>query len=310
LALALTGGCGGGKGSGDETSDPTAAADDDDTGLPMDDDGADTGDDGTPGTGGDGADADAGSGDDGPADTGADGGEGGADSAGFIDMPDGGGVDIQCDLWAQDCPAGEKCMPWANDGGGSWNATRCSPLDANPAQSGDSCTVEGSGVSGIDNCDISAMCWDVGEEGTGVCVPFCSGSAEAPICDNPDEGCSITNDGVLILCLPFCDPLIQDCPEGNACYPEPNGFFCSPDASGESGVFGDPCEYINVCDPGFWCADATAVPGCAGAIGCCSSYCDVSDPTSTCEGDGQECVAWWEDPPPGEEHFGVCVIPQ
>ncbi len=40
-------------------------------------------------------------------------------------------------IWAQDCPEGEKCMPWANDGGGSWNATRCSPLDPNPSAVGD-----------------------------------------------------------------------------------------------------------------------------------------------------------------------------
>ncbi|HET6585475.1 MAG TPA: hypothetical protein VFG69_18580 [Nannocystaceae bacterium] len=27
------------------------------------------------------------------------------------------GLQIECDLWAQDCAEGEKCMPWANDGG-------------------------------------------------------------------------------------------------------------------------------------------------------------------------------------------------
>jgi hypothetical protein len=48
-------------------------------------------------------------------------------SAGFIVDPDGGGPSIECDQWAQDCPPGEKCMPWANDGGSSWNATRCFP---------------------------------------------------------------------------------------------------------------------------------------------------------------------------------------
>ena len=80
--------------------------------------------------------------------------DGGSTSISFIQDPDGGGVNIECDIWAQDCPDGEKCMPWANDGGNSWNATRCSPLDPNPGQPGDACTVEGCGVSGIDNCDI------------------------------------------------------------------------------------------------------------------------------------------------------------
>ena len=54
--------------------------------------------------------------------------------AGFIyGAPDGGGISFECDLFEQDCPPGEKCMPWANDGGGAWNATRCSPVADNPA---------------------------------------------------------------------------------------------------------------------------------------------------------------------------------
>ena len=37
----------------------------------------------------------------------------------FIPNPDvGGGTSIPCDLYTQDCPAGDKCMPWGNDGGG------------------------------------------------------------------------------------------------------------------------------------------------------------------------------------------------
>ncbi len=231
----------------------------------------------------------------------------------FIMNPDGGGAANECDVWAQDCPQGEKCMPWANDGGDSWNATRCSPIDASPGQPGDTCTVEGSGVSGIDDCDIAAMCWDVdGKTNMGICVGFCEGTEDAPFCSNPDEGCSISNDGVLILCLAKCDPLLQDCPEGSACYPEDNGFFCSPDASGpDLGAIGDPCEYINVCDPGGWCAAAEVVPDCAGAIGCCAAFCDVTDPAAECPA-GTECTPWYEDgtAPPGGEDIGVCIVPQ
>src|SRR5687768_13175994 len=40
-------------------------------------------------------------------------------------LPDFGGGE-QCDLWAQDCARGSKCMPWAFDGGVHWNGTRCS----------------------------------------------------------------------------------------------------------------------------------------------------------------------------------------
>jgi hypothetical protein len=229
----------------------------------------------------------------------------------FIADPDGGGISNECDIWTQDCPEGEKCMPWANDGGSSWNATRCSPINDNPGQPGDECTVEGGGVSGLDDCDVASMCWDVDPEtNLGVCVGFCEGSEDAPLCSNPDDACSITNDGVLILCLPTCDPLLQDCADGQACYPESNGFICSPDASGEMGVYGDPCEYINVCDPGFWCANARSVPNCVGAIGCCASYCDVTEPDPFCEPD-TECTIWHEEgtAPPGEEDIGVCIVP-
>ncbi len=234
----------------------------------------------------------------------------------FIMEPDGGGPNNECDIWAQDCPEGEKCMPWDNSGGSSWNATRCSPIEESPGQPGDTCTVEGSGVSGIDDCDIASMCWDVdGKNNMGVCVGFCEGSPEAPLCSNPDEACSITNDGVLILCLPLCDPLLQDCAEGQACYPEENGFICSPDASGpDLGAIGDPCEYINVCDPGGWCAAAEVVPGCLGSAGCCAAYCDITDPMAneTCLPDMTECTPWHDEgmAPPGEEDYGVCILPQ
>src|SRR5262245_16573954 len=33
----------------------------------------------------------------------------------FLCPPDVAGLEIECDLWAQDCPKGEKCTPWAND---------------------------------------------------------------------------------------------------------------------------------------------------------------------------------------------------
>ncbi len=218
-----------------------------------------------------------------------------------------------CDLWAQDCPDGEKCMPWANDGGNSWNSARCSPVDDAPGQDGDECTVEGSGVSGIDSCGIGLMCWNVNEENNGTCVPFCGGSEANPTCDDPDTNCVIANDGFLILCLPNCDPLLQDCNEGEACYPINDGFACAPDASGTAGLFGDACEFINACDAGLFCANAEAVPDCQGSQGCCSTFCDLSaaDPNAACEGAGQECVTWYEEgqSPPGSEDIGACAIP-
>jgi hypothetical protein len=253
--------------------------------------------------------------DDGPtsADSGSD------DGVVFLVMPDGGGISFECDIFAQDCPAGEKCMPWANDGGNSWNATRCSPIADNPGQPGDECTVEGSGTSGIDDCDLGSMCWDVDPEtNMGVCVAMCTGDASNPICEDPDTSCAIANDGAIVLCLPNCDPILQDCPAGQACYPIQDAWSCAPDASGETGTYGDPCEFINVCDPGYICLGAAAVPpgeACQGSAGCCTAVCDLTDPAghNQCEGvgGGQQCVAWYEEgsAPPGYEDVGACAIP-
>ena len=238
-----------------------------------------------------------------------------AEGPGFIIAPD-GGVANECDPWAQDCPRGEKCMPWANMRGSTWNATRCSPIDPMPGQPGDPCTVEGSDVSGIDDCALGAMCWDVDTETlTGVCVPLCMGSANAPVCEDPGNACILGNGGVLNVCLPLCDPLLQPCPMGQACYPISAGFVCGPDQSDDMGAYGDPCAFVNVCDPGLFCASADLVPSCASGA-CCTPYCDVTDPdaSAACPGaaEGQACNAWFDDgeAPPGLEHVGACAIPQ
>ena len=254
---------------------------------------------------------------DGDGDGGSDGGDGDGDSDGgsvFIVEPDGGGTGVECDVWNQDCPDGQKCMPWANDGGNSWNATKCSPVDANPNQVGDDCTTEGGGVSGVDTCDQSMMCWNVdADSGLGYCVAFCEGSPDSPTCSNPDNLCSIYNDGVLPLCLPKCDPLLQDCPtDRDVCVNSADGieFVCVLDASGEAGVYGDPCEFVNVCDAGLFCAAPANVPGCA-STGCCSPFCDMTDMGATCPDGMQECVAWYAEgeAPPGREDVGFCGIP-
>ena len=233
----------------------------------------------------------------------------------FIVEPD-GGVGVACDIWEQDCPPGEKCNAWANDGGGSWNATACFPIAPAPVGPGEECTVEGSGVSGVDNCDIGSMCWGVDTmTNLGTCVALCEGTPASPTCDDAGTQCVIANDGVLILCLPFCDPLTQTCSLGDACYPIGIGFACAPDASGADGLYGDPCEFLNVCDPMLFCAPPDSVPGCVGASGCCSEFCDVADPNASmdCAGaaGGQECVPWFEEgqAPPGFENVGACAIP-
>lgn len=241
----------------------------------------------------------------------------GVDTAMIFLPPDGGMIEFECDVWGQDCPEGHKCMPWDNMSTGSWNATKCTPIDPNPAQPGDDCVVEGTGVSGVDNCELASMCWAVDPEtNAGTCVAFCSGTEGNPTCDDPSTSCSITNGGALILCLPTCDPLEQTCGDGQACYGVGNSFSCVPNAAGpDGGTYGDPCMYVNVCNPGLFCAAAAGVPGCQGSEGCCSEFCDLSssEGAAQCQGaaGGQTCVAWFEEnqAPPNLEDVGACVIP-
>lgn len=226
-----------------------------------------------------------------------------------IDTP----VESMCDIWnPNDCPEGEKCMPYAS-GGSSWDALKCVPVSDNPKVLGDECTAPLGGSGGEDDCDVGLFCYYVqSETQIGTCISFCTGSPESPVCDN-DTLCSIVNDGVLVLCRPTCDPIVQDCePVGSSCLQATGseGFVCIIDASGaDSGMYGDNCEYLNSCDPGLACADAAGVPGCTGS-GCCSPFCDTSAPNECPDMDvGQVCEPWFETPVPGYENVGLCVLP-
>jgi hypothetical protein len=237
----------------------------------------------------------------------------------FVPMPD-VGLDDECDLFTQSCPPGLKCMPWANDGSEAWNATACKPLVDDPVGIDEACHVEGSSTSGIDDCARGAMCWDVDPEtNQGVCIPFCVGTEDTPICEDPQRACRVVAYGFW-LCHPSCDPLDQDCPAGATCLPDsPEStapWECRPDASGITGAYGDPCEFFNVCDPGLVCASWGAAPGpCEAASGCCTEICDLADPLGAmqCAGaaDGQQCLPWYEagEAPPGYESLGICTLP-
>jgi hypothetical protein len=95
-----------------------------------------------------------------------------------------------------------------------------------------------------------------------------------------------------------------------ACYliNGPENFVCAVDGRADPG---QPCMYVNFCDPGAFCASMLAVPGCA-TQGCCSSFCDVTtaDPSAVCL-PGQSCVAYFPpgEAPAGQADVGVCTVP-
>ncbi|MEM9455669.1 MAG: hypothetical protein AAGF11_15915 [Myxococcota bacterium] len=237
---------------------------------------------------------------------------GGSVDTGVLDT---GEFPEDCSLFAQDCPAGYKCMPYANDGGNTWNDTVCVPLVDEPRAVGESCMLESSELNGLDDCDGTSMCWDVDLETLeGTCVPFCIGDESEPACADSCDRCAITGDGVLTLCLPTCDPVAQNCPEGEGCYPLSGYFGCAPDASMPGVGVGSPCEFINGCPAGLLCVESFYLPDCQGALGCCTPTCAVGgfDPCPALV-PGTVCTPWYGEPPPLDRCVasepGACAIP-
>jgi len=202
-------------------------------------------------------------------------------------------IGSECDLFAQDCPEGQKCAPVILEIGGVWDADRCVPVTGDDMV-GEPCTTE-SMAEGLDSCVKGVMCWGSDKNGEGgTCVPHCGGTTDAPIC--PDNGpCTIAAGVYITLCLGECDPLVQDCAEGAACYPNgDDSFTCSPDDSGDVGKANEPCEFINVCAAGLFCGDPMFVgAGCApGSMGCCTPFCEF--PGGDCPNPDQQCVQWFD----------------
>lgn len=210
-------------------------------------------------------------------------------------LPDGvyGHCTIEtCVIEEQDCPRGESCDAWANDGGAFWNASRCNPVPDEPGQRGDPCSVEASPVTGINTCDAGLICWNVDpEELTGECIDHCNALFE---CDVATESCSVYNEGYLPLCLPSCSPLEDTCGEGLGCYPNSaDAFSCIRE--GENVHLGGVVHPH--CPSGSFMLE-----------GACARFCDVSV-EEPCESGGM-CEPYYEfgSPPPGLEDVGYCAV--
>ena len=215
-----------------------------------------------------------------------------------------------CDVFAQNCPEGEKCAAYADDGGSTWNANKCVPVMGS-GQHGDACTVTGGGVSGLDDCVKGVMCWGVDPETSeGNCIALCTGTVEAPVCP-VNSSCKFYGGGVLNVCIPRCNPLTSPCPGDDLCIPTGDDFTCVLDASGEEGQRYDPCEYANACDQGLFCADPANAGMCdPNATGCCLQFCDITKEPTPCTDDLQ-CITWWvegESVPPDLANIGACII--
>ncbi|MBC8071203.1 MAG: hypothetical protein IAG13_22950, partial [Deltaproteobacteria bacterium] len=160
------------------------------------------------------------------------------------------------------------------------------------------CHVEGSGVSGIDNCALGSVCFEVDPKtNDGVCRALCVSPSEP--CGG-DQSCVAYVPGILELCVQGCDPLAPDCAAGT-CAPAADGFTCVP---GGAQALGDPCTQPSDCAGGSLCVSGDLLPACD-AVGCCAAACNVEAP-DVCDA-LLSCEAWDSNASPPWDHVGVCI---
>ena len=203
----------------------------------------------------------------------------------------------ECDPFQQDCPEGEKCVPYASTGE-NWDANKCVPISGT-GTTGEAC-VSGGIVEATDDCDGEHFCWDE------VCTPFCEGTPDVPECD-PGSACLISNEGSITLCIDTCDPLASDCPDPLVCAWAGFGFVCAEEAPGLGGI-GEDCSQLADCSPGAVCLSDEVLSGCE-STACCAELCDTSQMDYPCVEAGLTCQAFYNDPPEGYENVGVCIDP-
>lgn len=226
--------------------------------------------------------------------------ESGEASIAFIVEPD---DPSECDLFAQDCPPGQKCSFLMENLHRGYPLQRCVPVAPDPRLPDELCHFNLPGM-GLDDCAVGSYClpWPSDQAGASVCVALCA--AETYAC--PDEDACIIMDFGLFWCESPCDPLLQDCTEGLACslrqcQPVSPGYFDRPP--------GMPCEDGAQCVPKSTCVPAKYVPNCVEDY-CCTEICDLQVPAS-CALPDQSC-----EPPPEDqwnwgipEDEGLCILP-
>lgn len=214
------------------------------------------------------------------------------------------GAPVACDLWAQDCPPGQKCT-FGSSQPNLCDLKQCVTVVDDPLPLGAPCTPPPD-LCGPDDCELGALCTPLWIDGDPVCHPLCGGSAEAPICA---LGFTCLPAGDLGVCAPTCDPVAQTCPEEQACYVLPGGAACAPEEGLHEQLY-EECDpnWLNGCAQGLLCVPSGAALECGLQGGhCCVPMCDV-DAVNMCTGKDQTCAPLYTDEPApfGLEHVGFC----
>jgi hypothetical protein len=108
-----------------------------------------------------------------------------------------------------------------------------------------------------------------------------------------------------------CNPLENDCPEGELCIFFNTEFQCFPSTGDGSGVAGAPCATATACNEGLACIQSVFFEDCA-ADACCSPNCDLDEPNTCPNADaGEVCIQWFmgqQDTDPCYVNAGVCGV--
>lgn len=105
-----------------------------------------------------------------------------------------------CDIYSKNsCEQFEKCTAVSKSEKSLWTDNFCRTHGTK--QIGEICEIKKYPSSGEDDCDKGLFCrGDNLDSLKGVCVKFCEGSKEFPICSSSQK-CQVYYDGIMPLCI-------------------------------------------------------------------------------------------------------------
>lgn len=213
-------------------------------------------------------------------------------------------VNWDCNIFAQDCTAGFKCTSVSPEGALEPSVkAECVEVAAEPREVGESCVVQEHVLSGRDDCDVGAWCWNVDPQTLqGTCVALCGRCPGEPECAPDGTSCVRMSNG-LPVCVGSCDPLDDPCPDGEVCIWGGTEFSCFADfADPAGGEYGDSCTDDWDCHSGACWLGSDCATG-----ACCTDWCDTRTP-DTCPGaaEGEICMSYGRGERPT---LGRCALP-
>lgn len=196
-----------------------------------------------------------------------------------------------CDVFAQDCGAGQRCTPYAaGTSPGSNILNACVPAGALALDA--TCMREG-GRLGADQCGAGLFCANFGQVSldTRVCRPLCT---QASHCGAGQVCVALTNAPRAGVCTPSCTLGGADCGAGTTCRSR-TLWDAAPTGAEDVTSFGTSCEPLGAAAAGAPCmvnADCGASLECSRRSGAEAFACRPSCSTSVACPSGFTCSAY------------------